>query len=105
MSAQAHTRRTASWALSLVAAGMYAAVSVTPHPARAISFWGEEEPRPDQQVEPEAQPEVETAPAPAGGQHVLSGLPDFASLAEHLGPSVVNISTTSQPEAAPQSPF
>ena len=33
---------------------------------------------------------------------VVSGLPDFARLAEKLSPSVVNISTTSQGESHPQ---
>jgi len=106
MSAKAHTRRTASWGLNLIAIGLYATASAFPQPARAISFWGEEEPHTDQPALPEGQPPMEVAPAPAAeGEHVISGLPDFASLAEHLGPSVVNISTTSQPEAAPQNPF
>jgi serine protease Do len=104
MSAQAHDRRPVSRTLSLIAVGFFLA-SVSLQEARAISFWGEEEPRAEQQAEPA--PPVPEAPAPAApaGERVLPALPDFATLAEHLGPSVVNISTTSQPEAAPQSPF
>ncbi len=71
--------------------------------AHAISFWGE---KPAEKPEP--------TPALSGSQPVTT-LPDFASLAERLSPSVVNISTTAEREAPslgggpspfdPQDPF
>ena len=60
------------------------------HQASAIRFWGEEE-----------APESETPPS-ASAAETAAGvvvLPDFVSLAEELRPMVVNISTTTQPEA------
>jgi serine protease Do len=74
--------------------------------AAAISFWGEEEPRVEKDTEPEAptsaeQPVLKEPPANVG----VVGLPDFAALTERLAQTVVNISTTSQPEQQPTSPF
>src|SRR5262245_38078411 len=112
MSAPAHTRRITSWALTLISLGFLIIGPATTGKVHAISFWGEEEPREEKPAQPETAPKQETAPKdePVGaGPHMVGGLPDFASLAEHLGPSVVNISTTSQGEAQaqqqPQSPF
>jgi len=55
--------------------------------AHAISFWGE---KPAEKAEP-------TPPHPSS--QFVTTLPDFASLAERLSRSVVNISTTSEREA------
>ena len=105
MSAHTRARRKFLW----IAAGFLVGVLTTiglnlGQRAHAISFWGEQEPTP--------QP---AAPTPAAAQApLISGLPDFARLAEKLSPSVVNISTTSQgeshpqmggPQQAPQGPF
>jgi serine protease Do len=93
MSAHTRARRTIFW----IAAGFLVGVLTTiglnlGQRAAAISFWGEQEPTP-QAAAPTPAPQ-----APA----VISGLPDFARLAEKLSPSVVNISTTSQGESHPQ---
>jgi serine protease Do len=79
-----------------------------PQTADAISFWGEEEPRVEKEAEaePEAptsadEPVLKEPPRNVG----IVGLPDFAALTERLSQTVVNISTTSQPEKQPTSPF
>ena len=95
MSAQVRARR----GVLLIAAGFLAGVAVTAglnlgQRVEAINFWGEEEPTPAA-VTP-------TPAAAARGQAPLSSLPDFVQLAERLSPAVVNISTTSQGETAPQ---
>ena len=82
----------------LVAGGVVAGIAVTVgfnlgQRVEAISFWGEEQP-----AEQAATPTPATAPHGA----VITGLPDFATLAEKLSPSVVNVSTTSQGESPPQ---
>jgi serine protease Do len=77
--------------IGLVAALFAGALTLSP-PAHAIRFWGEEEEKP-----------VEKAPeaaAPAKQPALVSGLPNFADLAEAMRPAVVNISTTSA-EAPP----
>ena len=84
------------------AAALLAGALALPYQAHAIRFWGQEEEKPAEQKAPE--------PAPAGKQSAaVSGLPNFADLAEALRPSVVNISTTAPVEAphigpAPGSP-
>ena len=103
MSAHVRARRT----IVLVAAGFLAGITATisfdlgPR-VQAISFWGE------QPVAEQATP----SPAPSAKpeeQAAVGCLPDFTRLAEKLSPVVVNISTTSQGDPAPQmggeSPF
>jgi len=93
MSAHSRARRTVLW----IAVGFLVGVLTTAGfnlgtAVHAISFWGEE-----------STPKADTPPTPAAqAPAVVSGLPDFARLAEKLSPSVVNISTTSQGESHPQ---
>ncbi len=63
--------------------------------AHAISFWGEKE---QKAADTPAAAAIKPTPPSVAVQGATS-LPDFATLAEHLSPSVVNISTTSQHEA------
>jgi serine protease Do len=93
MSAHTRARRTILWIGTGFLVGVLTTIGLNlGQRVEAISFWGEQEPTP--QV---------AAPTPAApATAMLSGLPDFARLAEKLSPSVVNISTTSQGEAHPQ---
>ena len=83
---------TSALRIGLAAALIGSALCVAP-PAHAIRFWGDEE-KPVEQQAPEAA-------APSKPPAVVSGLPNFADLAEALRPAVVNISTTSPVEAPP----
>src|SRR5689334_10221145 len=70
--------------------------------AEAISFWGEEN-APTPQAVPEAESAAPEEPPKDKTQvPIVTSLPDFATIADRVGPAVVNISTTSQPEAQPQ---
>ena len=69
--------------------------------ATAISFWDEEKPAADAAPAPGAAAAAEPA-APAGATApapLVTGLPDFTVIAETLGRSVVNISTSAKVEA------
>jgi serine protease Do len=97
-----------SLSLAVTAICLHATGFARPPEAAAISFWGEEEPRTGkegEQAEPGTEEKPAVAPAP-DNKGVIVGLPDFATLAERLSQTVVNISTTSQPETPQQpSPF
>src|SRR5215471_16362382 len=80
----------------LVAALVLSGVIAAAPAAHAIRFWGEEE-KPAEQQQP--QPAAPDAAAPSKPPPLVSGLPNFADLAEALRPAVVNISTTSPVEA------
>ncbi len=78
--------------IGVVAALCAGTLTVAPQ-ARAIRFWGQEEEKPEQTAPEPASPSKQSA--------ALSGLPNFADLAEALRPAVVNISTTAPAEAPP----
>ena len=82
------------WRIGFFVALTIVATSVDP--ARAISFWGEEEAK-----------ETPT-PALSSRAAVPRSLPDFTELAEKMSPEVVNVSTTSeaeQPQLGPHQQF
>ena len=66
--------------------------------ARAISFWGEE-PQPTPHAAEEPAREAAPAKESAAQAPIVTSLPDFATIADRVGPAVANISTTSQSEA------
>ena len=69
--------------------GMVVTARFDPSQSEAFSLWGSREEKP---ADREAKKTEEAAPSPP-----LSGaLPDFATLAERVSPSVVNISTTQE---------
>ncbi|HYD47206.1 MAG TPA: DegQ family serine endoprotease, partial [Terriglobales bacterium] len=72
-----------------------AVIGIAVEPAIAISFWGEEtEPTPPAA---EAEPAAPDQPAKEGTRApIVTSLPDFATIADRVGPAVANISTTSQ---------
>ncbi len=66
--------------------------------AGAISFWDEEQPTPAAAPAPGDDGEA-AQPAGEAPQPLVQGLPDFTIIAEQLGRSVVNISTSAQVDA------
>jgi serine protease Do len=88
-------QRSATFALrfGLAVALFLGGTALSPQ-AHAIRFWGDEEEKP---VERQAPPAEQPA-AHEKSQPLVTGLPNFADLAEELQPTVVNISTTAQVE-------
>jgi serine protease Do len=85
-------QRLATFALRMgLAAVLFAGGFAVSPRAHAIRFWGEEEEKP---VEKQAAPQPAAPEKPA----LVTGLPNFADLAEALQPAVVNISTTTPVE-------
>ncbi len=95
MQSQSRQRRPSSaWRIGLAVTVMLLTSALAAAPqARAIRFWGEEDKPGEEQQH--AAPDV-AAPSKAP---LVTGLPNFADLAEALRPAVVNISTTSQAES------
>ncbi len=92
------------------AAVLVAATAILPEPSRAIRFWGDEEVPAGSEEEaattkeaPAAGEKAKARPAKRKpGRNLVVGLPNFADLSESLRPSVVNISTSTAPQARPQ---
>src|SRR5262245_57318483 len=85
-------QRPATLALRIgLAAALFAAGLALSPQAHAIRFWGGKEDKPVERQAPEPA-------APDKKPPLVSGLPNFADLAEALQPAVVNISTTAPVE-------
>ncbi len=85
---RAHTSAAVAISISALLAGR----------AYGISFWGEE-------AEPTPAPHITTEEKSAAAKEqppLVTGLPDFATIADRVGPAVANISTTSQAESPQQ---